>query len=507
MDEDIQDVGRRVAKGAGWTVFMRFSVRAIGLVSTLILARLLVPGDFGLVALATMLAGILSMVSGFNFSVFLIREPNLDRSHYDTAWTLAVLRGLIISILLAVGASFTADFFDEPRLRNIIYALSAATAVGCFANVGIIDFQKSMNFRKDFQFFVSARIVSFLVTVSLAIILRNYWALVCGILSGRLVRFLLSYWMHPFRPRPSLARAGEILHFSKWMLANNILGVANNRSDTFVIGKFLDAATLGLYSVAHEIATLASAEILAPIHRALLPGLSTLTGDPRAMRRAFINSQAVIILIAMPATAGIALVADPLVWVALGEKWTAAIPLIQILAIVGVMRVCSASTSSFILATGRPQLLTIMAGSGAVISILSLLWATANWGVIGAAWAVSATAMFQLGLTYFILLRAYRITPREILSSVWRPTAGCVMMSAAVTAIFWLWPHSDTATVLFLLLKLLLASAVGASFYVAVILFLWKVSGAPNGAEISILKVLKKDSQERAVTPMYPNQR
>ena len=99
--------------------------------------------------------------------------------------------------------------------------------------------------------------------------------------------------------------------------------------------------------------------------------------------------------------------------------------------------------------------------------------------------------MFQLGLNYFILLRAYRIMPKELLFAVWRPTIGCLTMSAVVMVFSWLFPSSDTATVLFLLLKLLLAAAVGASVYVTVTLLLWKVSGAPNGAEKSVLNAFK----------------
>ena len=258
MDTSKTDLGRRVAGGASWTVLMRFSVRSIGLVSTIVLARLLVPEDFGLVALATMLVALLEVVSEMNFAVFLVREPHLERSHYDTAWTLSILRGGVTAALLAACAPLAAAFFDEPRLEPIVYALAVSAAIAGCANIGIVNFQRNLDFQKEFKLLVSTRIVSFCVTIFFAIILRNYWALVLGILSGQLVRVFLSYRMHPFRPRPSLAQTRQIMRFSKWLLVNSMLNFVYHRSDIFLIGRLFDSATLGLYAVAREISELAS---------------------------------------------------------------------------------------------------------------------------------------------------------------------------------------------------------------------------------------------------------
>jgi O-antigen/teichoic acid export membrane protein len=124
----IFDLGKRMAKGALWSVLMRFAVRSIGIVSTIVLARLLVPADFGLVVLATMLIAFLEVLSQLEFSTFLIVGRGVDRSYYDTAWTLSLLRGGLTSILLVISASFAADF-REPRLQNVIYALALVCVI------------------------------------------------------------------------------------------------------------------------------------------------------------------------------------------------------------------------------------------------------------------------------------------------------------------------------------------------------------------------------------------
>ncbi|MBT5458103.1 MAG: oligosaccharide flippase family protein, partial [Rhodospirillaceae bacterium] len=145
MTTDPSDIGKRTAIGAGWTVLMRFAVRSVGIVSTLILARLLVPADFGLVALAMTLLALLEVMSHFNFEVFLVREPDADRSHYDTAWTLTVLRGIVIAVLLVMMAPLAAGFFNEPRLENVVYAIAALTGLVGFTNIGIVEFQKHLD--------------------------------------------------------------------------------------------------------------------------------------------------------------------------------------------------------------------------------------------------------------------------------------------------------------------------------------------------------------------------
>ncbi len=139
-----------MAKGAAWMVAMRIAIRAIGLVSIVILARLLVPADFGLVALATMLYGLIEVMGQFGFDVVLIQNQSAGRRHYDTAWTLTVIRNLVLAGLLAAGAPWAAGFFEEPRLQSILYWLALAALVEGFANIGVVNFRKELRFHKDF---------------------------------------------------------------------------------------------------------------------------------------------------------------------------------------------------------------------------------------------------------------------------------------------------------------------------------------------------------------------
>ena len=204
-------------------VAMRLSIRFVGIISTIVLARLLVPADFGLVAMATMIFGLIEIMSQFGFDVVLIQKQNAGRDYYDTAWSLSILRGLVTTLAMYAGAGVAADFFGDPRLVEIVYILRLIAFAAGFTNIGIVDFRKDMNFGKNFQYMVSVKLCSFFVTLFFALVLRSYWALVIGIASNTVAQLGLSYYLHPYRPRWSLSRWREIMNFSKWLVLNNIL--------------------------------------------------------------------------------------------------------------------------------------------------------------------------------------------------------------------------------------------------------------------------------------------
>lgn len=488
MNVRYSDLGKRIAKGALWTVVMRFAVRLVGMVSMVILARLLAPADFGLVVLATMLVGLAELLGQLEFGTFLIREQRIDRSYYDTAWTLSVVRGGLTAVVLVVSAPFAADFFGEPRLESVVYALALASVIDGFANIGVVDFQKSLTFDRDFRLTVQTRLVSFVVTILMAVLLRSYWALVIGILSARAAALLFSYTMHPYRPRFSVARTGAILRFSKWMLANKLFYYAQRQSYALVIGKLLESASVGLFSLAREVSALATSELVLPIGRVLVPGLSTLGDQPAAMRRAFLDGLSMIVMLALPLTVGIALTADPLVRVAMGPKWVAAIPLTQILVVVGVARVCTSNSEPHLLALNLPHLTAVLAGFGAVVGVLSMLWAASIWGLIGAAWATSATAALQMLLNYAIIWRVTGISPAAVGAVIWRSVAACLVMSGAVLALLDSWPRTDATFSLFL--ELCCAFVLGALVYIVAHLVLWRICGTPPSAEKHALQMV-----------------
>ena len=154
-----------MATGIGWMVLARLLDRGIGVVSTLILARLLVPSDFGLVSMATALAAVLELFGAFSFDLALIQNKNAGRRQYDTVWTFNVLFGAACGMVFAALAIPAAHYYREPRLEMVIYVLAATYVFAGFSNVGVVNFRRDLQFRTELKFMLSRRLVTFVVTV------------------------------------------------------------------------------------------------------------------------------------------------------------------------------------------------------------------------------------------------------------------------------------------------------------------------------------------------------
>src|SRR5690242_4787076 len=148
------DIGRAMAKGTGWTVGTQLTIQGIAMLSTMMLARLLIPADFGLVALATALAGALHAVSEFSFDLALIQNQSAARREYDTAWTLSICRNAILAGALAAGAGLIASSLGDERLEAIVYWLALSTFFTGFQNIAVVDFRKELAFHQDLVFMV-----------------------------------------------------------------------------------------------------------------------------------------------------------------------------------------------------------------------------------------------------------------------------------------------------------------------------------------------------------------
>jgi lipopolysaccharide exporter len=477
----LSDINRKMAKGAAWMVSFKFMERGIGLASTLILARLLLPADFGLIAMAMAIIAALELLGAFSFDISLIQNPNAQRHHFDTAWTFNALFSLSCGVALVLLARPAALFYHEPRLESVMYLLAFGNAVQGFENIGTVAFRRDLRFDREFKFLLGKRLASFLVTMILAVWLRSYWALVFGQIAGKLAAVSLSYYVHSYRPRFSLAAKAELFHFSKWLMINNALLFLNSRIADFVIGKLAGAQALGLYSIAYEISNLPTTELVAPINRAAFPGYSRLAQEPDGLRSSFLNVISMIALFALPAGIGIALVADLLVPTILGWKWLPAIPLIQVLALYGIVVALQTNIIYVYLAVGMPRAVTWIAGGQLVLLLGLLLPATQRYGTIGAAWAYLTTVLLMLPVNQILISRRLRISVREYGAKLWRPAAACGAMAGAIFAIrTGLHPEQQTAA---FLLALVVCVAVGALTYILALYGFWRMAACPDGAE------------------------
>lgn len=313
-------------------------------------------------------------------------------------------------------------------------------------------------------------------------ILESYWALVIGQTVGRIVSTGLSFWVHPYRPRPSLAAARDLFHFSKWMLLLNLVQYVKDGSANWVIGRFAGPASLGAFTISYEIATLPSSELVAPINRAVFPAYAKLAREGvAALRQEYLSVIGIIVLLATPAVLGVAATSPALVLVMLGPNWTPAIPVLTLMAFFGYTHVIQSNAQAAYLALGRVDIPAKLNSVNAVIQLAALIPLTKTYGVIGAAFAYLLTAAVMIPASLGVVLKMLRIPVLDLLRVVWRPIAAAAVMYAGVARCLQLFPSYTTSAAA--LPGLISAVTVGAAIYLSMVVALWLLCGKPDGAE------------------------
>ena len=482
------DLKRRVATGAAWMVAMRAIVNGLGIVSTFFLARLLTPEDFGIVALAGSAYAFFSVLGQFGFDSALIHHSNPSAEHYSSAWTANILVAVTVSLATCLVAKPASSFFNEPRIENVVYAFALLSLAKGFENVGVVNFRKSLNFRGDFLYFVIPKVCMVLVAVSAAYLLRNYWALVIGMITSQVITLAYSHFSQPFRPRFSLTKLWELMEFSRWVVASSFIRYLSNNGTDVIVGRLLQPAAVGSLSIAKQIGFLPTKELLAPINRALFHGLAEVAHDPVRVRRILGQVIGATSLISVPASTGLFVLAYPLVDVFLGSAWTEASPLLAAFALIGLVAALRSTFQPALLARGKPKTLTVSGAASTVVTLGLVIAITPAVGVMAVPYAMLAGSF----VSTFILLEAVKqdigFDLIDLTRCTWRPALATLGMAAAVMhardlfASVW---GLGLASVLGLCL-------VGVLSYVALLGSVWVAAGSPEGPEQMCLDTIRK---------------
>lgn len=479
----------RTATSAGWVIGWRMATRVLGLVSTFILVRILSPDDFGLVALATSFAQAIDWLASIGVNEALIREEKLDRALYDTGFTLNLIRGGVMAVAIAAEALPVAAFFHDERLAQILFVLAFSTFLMAIENVGTVDFRRELAFHKDFQLSVIPRATSIVVAIAVAVIWQSYWALIAGILTYRVLRVVLSYLLHPYRPRLGLSAWRQIFGFSFWSWVCSVVMMVRDRVDTVVIGRLSGPAQVGVYSVGWEIGALTSTELVEPLTAALFAGFSAARRGGTDISDGYFRAVSATFLLTLPLGLGLSMLAAPIVQLGLGERWIEAVPLVQIFAIVCTARVIAYLSTVLLNAHGMLRVQVVILAAGLVVRTALLLVLVAPLGLMGAALAATACTAVEEVLYLIVTFRRFRLRAMDLLRGTWR----CVLASAAMTAVLlaqgiaWAPSPPGSAGAALVIGE---GVATGAIAYVAVLLAAWWLSGQPRGAETTFLDIL-----------------
>jgi O-antigen/teichoic acid export membrane protein len=476
----------RAAHGFVWVFAWRMATRIMGLANTLVLVRLLAPAEFGIVAIALSFIGSIDLFSQIGVEEALVRMPSPGRRTYDTAFTMIVLRCSLIATIAVIAAWPVAAFFNEPRLAAIMLAIAGVTVISGFENIGIQDFRREMRFDQEFTFQAVPRLGGILTSIAVALLWRDYWALIIGTAVTRVLRVAMSYTMHPFRPRFSLAAWRDLISFSLWTWAICVARVARDQPTTFIIGRALGPTGLGMISVGGEIAQLPSTEIVLPMGRSMFSAFAVARRSGENVEAIFRRLTGMTAVLTLPASIGLALVAEPLVRLMLGPAWMDAVPLLQVIAIGSSLSVlghaCHAQFDAFGLLR---QDFSVILFSAVVRT--GLVAALVPWfGLMGAVAGVALSLLLEPAAYLAVKWRVMPFSARALAGVVIRPILATSGMAAVVSRL----DLGASTTVAGLVGPLAAAVLAGALSYVTLMLALWWLAGRPPGAEADLLAAL-----------------
>lgn len=468
---------------------MRWSSRLLGIISVIILARLLLPEDYGLVAKAVLFSSLLELMTQFGFNTALIRNKNATSEQYNTVWTLSIIRGVTLALVVWSCAGIVADFFDEPRIYPLILVYGVTICINGLTNVGIVDFHKEMQFNKDFKLTILSRLTSFTVTLTIAVLYRSYWAFPLGSLAGAFFHLLASYKMSSFRPWFNLSAFNSIFNFSKWFFLYESFSAFATKCDTFLLSKWGSTEELGLYTVSSEIAGMPSTEIAMPVARASLPALAQHADNLEKFQQLYTQVLISVLFFAIPASVGLSVLAEYVVVVVLGAAWAGAAIYIKILAFIGISRVNVSCAVSALAAVGRADILgrysMLMLTIKCVAMSAGMYW----YGAVGLAWGALLASIPGMILIHQLQNQLTLISFSCLYKGLWRVGMAAMIMWCSLYLILQLqlvqqWGISLVVT-LFLV-------SIGVVLYILILISLWLCVGRPDGPERKIMQIIAK---------------
>jgi O-antigen/teichoic acid export membrane protein len=370
------------------------------------------PEDLGIFGIAAVSLAAMETFSQVGLQSAIIQKKGNGRSYLDVAWTFFLVRGIVLFFLAYLLAPCIASFFNSPEALSVIRILSLLAFITGVANPGIILLQKEMQFNQQVRYEMAGNLIEFALTISLTVILGSVWGLVYGAVGGGIIKVIVSYLVHPYRPQFSLkiGEVCELLSFGKWIGATGAMVFVITQGDDIFVGKVLGIAALGMYQVAYRIGNLHASEITRTISYVTLPAYCKLQDDISRLSQGFVRVLQMTLLLVNPLVISILMLAEPITLVLLGEKWKAIVLPLKILCIAAVFRSVSGSMGPVFLALKKAHVTTEGQTLRLGILVMSIYPLTLNFGMIGT--CISVLLCNMSSFIFFSLMLYKNLKPQ-----------------------------------------------------------------------------------------------
>lgn len=422
----------KAVKGVAWSAAQRWGNQAISFVVFFVLARLLQPEAFGLVAMAAVFTAFIQIFLDQGLSQAIVQRPNLEPDHLDTAFWFGILTGGLMTVIGISLSGQVAEIYDEPDLQPVVAWMSLTFLLTALSSTQMAILQRDLNFKALATRTLLASLCGGITGVSAAWMGYGVWSLVAKELVNAIVGVLTLWRISRWRPsfHISLHYFKDLFSFGINLVGIKIVGFFNQRSDDFLIGYFLGTASLGYYSMAYRLMSLVNGLMTGIAEQVAFSAFSRLQLQPDRLRQAFYQVTHFGILLAFPAFVGLVVLAPELITVLFSNQWLPSIPILQILALAGLVMAAMNANGYLLYAIGKP---------GWFLALMSLITLTnvtgfiviANWGLVAIA-AVFATTQYVYAPLYLWIVHRNFPLNSDYFKLYTAPLSGAVAMGLIV---------------------------------------------------------------------------
>ncbi len=380
----MSNLKKRTTVAIVWNFADQIARRGIGLLVTILLARFLVPEDFGLMAMMAVFLTLASQLMESGFKETLIRMQSATEVDFNTAFYANIVVGLISYGILFTIAPFVADFYEEPRLIDLIRVAGLVVIINSFQVIQIAVLNRDLNFKAQLKATLPAAIISGLIAVAMAYEGYGIWALIAQMLILAILITLFLWLMKLWRPKWifSYSSIKKMFGFSSYLLLDGISSIIFINMYVVVIAKYFSVAIAGYYFLAEKIKNLVLTQLLASIQKVTYPALSKLQDDPDRLKSGYRKVIAVTTFLLFPVMVLLAALAEPLFRFFLTEKWLPAVIYLQLMSIASILHPVHAINLNILKVTGRSDLVLYL-GFFKKFMMLLIFVISFRFGVIG----------------------------------------------------------------------------------------------------------------------------
>ncbi len=428
------EIRNRAIHGVSWSATSQVVTQGFTFAISIVLARILGPKAYGLIGMVTVFTGFAVLFGGLGLGPAIIQRKDLERRHLDAAFWANAVVGTTMTLLMVLLAPVVAWFYREPRLTLLTAAIALRFTLDALNLVQIALLTREMRFRALAAVQIGSTVISGLLGLGMALYGAGVWSLVAQSLGGSVMQLLLSWRLAQWRPHRSFdfKACKELFGFSVPILGFDIMNYWARTLDQLLIGRFVGAGALGIYSRAYALMLLPLNQVSRVVGTVMFPALSAIQSDKPRVKRAYLKTIGVIGFITFPMMVGLFAVADHFVLALLGAKWSEIIPVLKLFCWVGLIQSILATVGWIYTSQGRTRLYFAMGLIGTVTCVVAFCIGI-HWGLMGVAWSYSI-------ITAIFLFPFFSVPARLIglgFGEGMRSLSGTFLCSLAMGAVVW----------------------------------------------------------------------